>query len=79
VRRGQQENLRTDCGSRSTGTAQYISVAPMSIPAALGSMVRAGNNAPDRGFFRLAGIESSPAPCQAARTVQKGNLLNGIG
>jgi hypothetical protein len=40
-------------------------------PAASGSMVCVGDTAPDRGFFRLAGIEYSPAPCQAARTVQK--------
>jgi hypothetical protein len=34
-------------------------------------MVCGSDTAPDRGFFRLAGIEYSPAPCQATRTVQK--------
>jgi hypothetical protein len=75
--------LRTGLGSRSCGTATKISVAPRSMPAALGSMpLRLGTAPPwpaRFGFFvRLRLMLFSPRSRGGPSRLLSGNLLIGI-
>ena len=68
----------TGLRSRSAGTATYISVAPMSTPAA--STCNIGSIAvPFLLFFLLAILPLCDIPRSTAQVVKTGTLLNGIG